>query len=246
MKTPPCQIKVNQLVEDLRLYLFKDELGCKNISLECLKENFNEQLKLAIEYTNCDLDYLKISEQFFAKIDELIIKLHNDALAGFNGDPAANSISEIILAYPGMFAITTHRIAHELYLLNVRLLSRMMQEYAHSKTGIDIHPGATIGDNFFIDHGTGVVIGETTIIGNNVKIYQGVTLGALSLSKGQGLKNIKRHPTIEDNVVIYANATILGGETVIGENTIIGGNTFIYQSIDKNKKVFSEYKMVTR
>lgn len=121
-----------------------------------------------------------------------------------------------------------------------------MQEYAHSKTGIDIHPGATIGDNFFIDHGTGVVIGETTIIGNNVKIYQGVTLGALSLSKGQNLKNVKRHPTIEDNVVIYANATILGGETVIGENTIIGGNTFIYQSIEKNKKVFSEYKMVTR
>ena len=136
-----------------------------------------------------------------------------------------------------MFAITIYRLAHELYLLQIPLLPRMMSEYAHSKTGIDIHPGATIGNNFFIDHGTGVVIGETCIIKNNVSIYQGVTLGAISTRGGQALKNVKRHPTIEDDVTIYANATILGGDTVIGKNSIIGGNTFIIESVNPNSKV---------
>ena len=146
----------------------------------------------------------------------------------FDGDPAAYNYNEIILCYPGLLAITTNRIAHELHLLGVPLIPRMMTEHAHSKTGIDIHPGATIGKNFFIDHGTGIVVGETTIIGDNVKVYQGVTIGALSTRGGQKLKGVKRHPTIEDNVIIYAGASILGGETVIGRGAVIGSNAFYY------------------
>ncbi|MCI5529313.1 MAG: serine O-acetyltransferase, partial [Blautia sp.] len=144
---------------------------------------------------------------------------------------------EIILAYPGLMASSINRIAHELYLLNVPVLPRIMTEYAHSETGIDIHPGATIGKYFFIDHGTGVVIGETSVIGDNVKIYQGVTIGALSTRGGQKLSGMKRHPTIEDNVTIYAGASVLGGETVIGKNAVIGGNAFITSSIPANTKV---------
>ena len=146
-------------------------------------------------------------------------------------------MEEIILAYPGLMAITVYRIAHELHKLHVPVLPRLMTEYAHSETGIDIHPGAEIGRHFFIDHGTGIVVGETSIIGNNVKIYQGVTIGALSTRGGQKLSGKKRHPTICDNVTIYANASILGGDTVIGENTVIGGNTFITRSIDANTRV---------
>jgi len=151
--------------------------------------------------------------------------------AAYDGDPAAFNKPEIIFSYPGLYAIMVNRIAHELYLLNVPLLPRIMTEYAHTKTGIDIHPGATLGKYFFIDHGTGIVIGETTEIGDNVKIYQGVTLGALSTRDGQKLHGKKRHPTIEDNVTIYAGASILGGNTVIGHDTVIGGNAFITTSI---------------
>ena len=159
--------------------------------------------------------------------------------AEYNGDPAANSREEIIFSYPGLFAIFVYRYAHVLYQMKVPFIPRIMTEYAHGETGIDINPGANIGEYFFIDHGTGIVIGETTDIGNNVKIYQGVTLGALSTRKGQQLSGIKRHPTIEDNVVIYANTTILGGETIIGANSVVAGNTFVTKSIPANTKVAS-------
>ena len=164
---------------------------------------------------------------FFEQLPEIQRLLLTDVQAGFDGDPAAKSKEEIIFSYPGLFAIYVYRLAHVLYKEEIPFIPRVMSEYAHGRTGIDINPGATIGEYFFIDHGTGVVVGETTEIGNNVKLYQGVTLGALSTRKGQQLANVKRHPTIRDNVTIYSNSTVLGGETVVGENTIIGGNTFI-------------------
>jgi len=167
-------------------------------------------------------------------------KLNRDVNAAYEGDPAAKSFDEIIVSYPGLFAIAIYRTAHELYHLDIPFIPRIMTEFAHRSTGVDIHPGAHIGDNFFIDHGTGVVIGETTIIGNNVRIYQGVTLGALSFAKdktGRIVKGGKRHPTIEDNVVIYAGATILGGETVVGKNSIIGGNVWLLESVPPNTTI---------
>ncbi|MBR1738170.1 MAG: serine acetyltransferase, partial [Firmicutes bacterium] len=160
-----------------------------------------------------------------------------DLQAAYDGDPSAESFNEIIYAFPGVYAVMINRIAHELYELHVPLIPRIMTEYAHNITGIDIHPGVKIGKYFFIDHGTGIVIGETTVIGNNVKIYQGVTLGALSTRGGQKLKGIKRHPTIGNNVTIYSGAAVLGGETVIGDNVVIGSNTFITKSIDEGTKV---------
>jgi serine O-acetyltransferase len=173
----------------------------------------------------------QITAEFLKKIPKIREYLEGDLQALLEGDPAANGYGEIILSYPGLFAITVNRMAHELYLLDVPLIPRIMTEYAHSVTGIDIHPGASIGKNFFIDHGTGIVVGETTIIGDHVKIYQGVTVGALSTRGGQKLKNVKRHPTIEDNVTIYAGASILGGNTVIGKGSVIGSNAFITKSI---------------
>src|SRR5690606_33083175 len=160
-----------------------------------------------------------------------------DAEAAYQGDPAAQSLEEVIISYPGFFAVASHRIAHALLKLDIPLLPRLMAEYAHERTGIDIHPGAHIGESLFIDHGTGVVIGETTIIGKNVKVYQGVTLGALSVKKR--LQNIKRHPTIEDDVVIYANSTILGGETVVGSGSVIGGNVWLTRSVPPQSKIFN-------
>lgn len=174
---------------------------------------------------------------FFDQLPEIQRLLLTDVQAGFDGDPAAKSKEEIIFSYPGLFAIYVYRLAHILYKEEIPFIPRVMSEYAHGRTGIDINPGATIGEYFFIDHGTGVVVGETTEIGNNVKLYQGVTLGALSTRMGQQLANVKRHPTICDNVTIYSNSTVLGGETVVGENTIIGGNTFITESIPANTKV---------
>ena len=167
----------------------------------------------------------EIIEIFFGKIAEIQNSLYQDAETFLNNDPAAESLEEVVLAYPGFFALTVHRIAHEFYKLKVPIIPRLFSEYAHSKVGIDIHPGAQIGNNFFLDHGTGTVIGETCVIGNNVKIYQGVTLGALHITKS--MSKIKRHPTVEDNVVIYAGATILGGETVIGHDSTIGGNVWL-------------------
>ena len=179
----------------------------------------------------------RICKAFFDRIPMIREYIETDLQAAYDGDPAAGCFEEIILAYPGLTAITVYRIAHELYKEMVPVLPRLMTEYAHSKTGIDIHPGATIDKYFFIDHGTGIVIGETAIIGKNVKIYQGVTIGALSTRGGQKLSGKKRHPTICDNVTIYAGASILGGDTVIGENAVIGGNAFITRSIDANTRV---------
>ncbi|MBM4047386.1 MAG: serine acetyltransferase [Planctomycetes bacterium] len=181
---------------------------------------------------------------FIQRIPKLRQMLAGDVQAAFDGDPAAKSLDEIIFSYPCLRAITVYRIAHELHLQGVPLLPRIMTEYAHSVTGIDIHPGATIGHNFFIDHGTGVVIGETTEIGDNVKLYQGVTLGALSFPKdahGKLIRGRKRHPTLEDNVTIYANATILGGDTVIGRGSTIGGNVWLIESVPPGTKVVIEH-----
>jgi serine O-acetyltransferase len=181
--------------------------------------------------------------EFLARVPRLRKRLSLDVQAAYDGDPAAKSFDEIISSYPGLHAVAIYRIAHELHRLSVPLIPRMMTEYAHGITGIDIHPGAKIGDSFFIDHGTGVVIGETTIIGKNVKLYQGVTLGALSFPKdetGKVIRNTKRHPTIEDDVVIYSGATILGGETAIGRGSVIGGNVWITHSIPPYTKVTLE------
>jgi len=178
--------------------------------------------------------------EIIGKIPRIREVLEGDVQAAYDGDPAAKSLDEIIFSYPGLRAIMVHRIAHELYLQDVPLLPRIMSEYAHAITGIDIHPGANIGRNFFIDHGTGVVIGETTLIGNNVKIYQGVTLGALSFPKderGNLLRDIKRHPTLEDNVTVYSGTTILGGDTVIGRGSTVGGNVWLTGSVPSGTKV---------
>lgn len=179
----------------------------------------------------------RLAFAFSDKIPAIRELLATDVDAFFDGDPAAFSKDEIILSYPGLFAIMVNRLAHELFLMNIPLIPRMMTEYAHSLTGIDIHPGASIGHHFFIDHGTGIVVGETTAIGNHVKIYQGVTLGGLSTRGGQALFGVKRHPTIGDNVTIYSGASILGGGTVVGENVTIGANAFIITSIAANTRV---------
>ncbi|MBN1257517.1 MAG: hypothetical protein JXA52_07410, partial [Planctomycetes bacterium] len=180
---------------------------------------------------NCTAVARKAAMQLMEAIPRIREVLKTDVAAAFNSDPAAKSYDEIILAYPGIQAISMHRIAHELYKAGVPLIPRIISEYAHSLTGIDIHPGATIGEYFFIDHGTGIVIGETTEIGDNVKIYMGVTLGALAPTQGQLLRNTKRHPTIEDDVTIYAGATILGGKSVIGRGSVINGNVFLTKGV---------------
>jgi serine O-acetyltransferase len=181
---------------------------------------------------------------FVSRLPEVRRLIDTDVQAAYEGDPAATSRMEVVMAYPGLYAVTVHRLAHELYKLKVPVIPRVMSELAHSRTGIDIHPGAVIGERFFIDHGTGVVIGETTVIGNNVKIYQGVTLGALSFPKdektGMLRKGHKRHPNVEDNVVIYAGATILGGDTVIGHDSEIGGNVWLMESIPPNSRVYNK------
>jgi len=189
---------------------------------------------------SCDAEAVRLVSVFVDRIPEIRRTLSADVQAAFDSDPAAKSTDETIFCYPGLFAIFVQRFAHALHQLNVPLLPRMMTEYAHSRTGIDIHPGAQLGESFFIDHGTGVVIGETVTIGRNVKVYQGVTLGALAPAFGQALKGLKRHPTIEDDVTIYAGATILGGETTIGQGSVIGGNVFITSSIPPYNQVVAE------
>ncbi len=213
-----------------------------------LYEKLMEQILMAIRH-DCRRNHLSCTHceeishlhalTFIEKLPEVATTLATDIRATLAGDPATQSPDEVIFSYPGLLAITVFRLAHELYLLEVPIIPRIMTEHAHSLTGIDIHPGATIGPGFFIDHGTGVVIGETTIIGKDVRLYQGVTLGALSLPRDAGvrLRKMKRHPTIEDNVIIYSNTTILGGETVIGENSIIGGNIWLTESVKTKTKV---------
>ena len=189
-------------------------------------------------------DVKEICRLFFEQVPGIYKKLLLDADAFTQFDPASESVEEIILCYPGFYSIATYRLAHELYKLGVPILPRVMTEYAHGKTGVDIHPGASIGESFFIDHGTGTVIGETAIIGNNVKIYQGVTLGALFVKKS--LAKQKRHPTIEDNVIIYARSTILGGKTVIGHDSVIGGNVWLTESVLPYSVVYQKHHVVVR
>ena len=190
-------------------------------------------------YEQCLERGYEVAHQFIRNLPDLRSVLGTDISAAMDGDPAAKSYDEIILSYPGLFAITVYRMAHKLYELDTPLLPRMMTEYAHSHTGIDIHPGAEIGESFFIDHGTGVVVGETTEIGNRVRIYQGVTLGALSIPRNRvaGFRDRKRHPTIGDDVIIYSNATLLGKAAVIGARSIIGGNVWITESVPPDTKV---------
>lgn len=222
-------------------YTLFDEEQHQQEELQSLKFIF---LKVVSHVSSKDGDQLWYT--FLERLPEVKRKIELDALATEQNDPANKSLDEIYLAYPGFHAIAIYRLSHELFVLGVPVVSRMMSEYIHGITGIDIHPGATIGDSFFIDHGTGIVIGETSIIKNNVKIYQGVTLGGLSIKKS--LAQTKRHPTIEDNVTIYANATILGGDIVIGANSIIGANVWITQSVPENSLVTyqSEIKISTR
>lgn len=198
-----------------------------------------ELVSLLYHTRSCDRSNEKnIADHFFRKLPQVYDELLLDIDAFVDGDPAAMSVFEVIRSYPGFYAIFIYRIAHHLYIQGVPLIPRILSEYAHSKTGIDIHPAAMIGKSFFIDHGTGVVIGETSKIGNNVKIYQGVTLGALSIDKK--LAGIKRHPTVEDNVIIYSGATILGGETVIGNGSIVGGNVWLTTSVPSGTKVYHQ------
>ncbi|GAB2622927.1 serine O-acetyltransferase [Belliella aquatica] len=186
-------------------------------------------------------DGRELSDQFFESLSGVFDAIHQDVDAMFAGDPASKSRAEILRCYPGFYAIAAYRISHQMTLLGIRMIPRIITEFAHSKTGIDIHPGAKIGHHFCIDHGTGLVIGETTVIGNHVKLYQGVTLGALSVHKEDA--DTKRHPTIEDNVVIYAGATILGGKTVIGEGSVIGGNVWLTRSVLPKSKIYYQAKM---
>lgn len=233
----PCKKNVIKIINDLRNLMFQGYFSCNETDDELdtrIRKLLTSEVVKAMKLSNSTFDVELIVNSFMSSIDKIVALLKTDIKATFNGDPASYDYNEIILSYPGFYAITIYRIAHELYKLNIPYIPRMMSEYAHSKTGIDIHPGACIGEYFFIDHGTGIVIGETTIIGNNVKIYQGVTLGALSLGRGQKLKGTKRHPTIEDNVTIYSGASILGGDTVIGKNVTIGSNTYILESVPEN------------
>jgi len=186
-------------------------------------------------------DGKELSDLFFESLSGVFDAIHQDVDAMFAGDPASKSRAEILRCYPGFYAIAAYRISHQMTLLDIKMIPRIITEFAHSKTGIDIHPGAKIGHYFCIDHGTGLVIGETTVIGNHVKLYQGVTLGALSVHKEDA--DTKRHPTIEDNVVIYAGATILGGKTVIGEGSVIGGNVWLTRSVLPKSKIYYQAKM---
>ena len=243
----PDKDAIIDIIEKLRRIVFPGYFREKNYRVYNAKHNlslliedvmFNLTRQIALVFQDAgeleesaQMHAQEICLEFFRQIPQVRALVQTDLQAAYDGDPAATSMAEVIFAYPGLFAITVYRLAHVLYTLNVPMVPRIMTEHAHSITGIDIHPGATIGEFFFIDHGTGIVVGETTVIGNNVKIYQGVTLGALSTRGGQSLRGKRRHPTIEDNVTIYAGASVLGGETVIGRDSVIGSNVFITSSI---------------
>ena len=238
---------VNQLLE--LLFPERKKLVVKNVSdIDSELNNSARELLQIMQATEacrgCKPEHLV--SQFYTEIPQLYQAMRTDIEAIYTGDPAAGSEWEVIRSYPGFFAIAIYRIAHKLLLMEVPLLPRILTEYAHNKTGIDIHPGAVIGMYFFIDHGTGVVIGETSVIGQNVKIYQGVTLGAISINKE--MKGLKRHPTIEDNVVIYAGATILGGDTIVGHDSIIGGNVWLTKSVAPHSRVYHtpEIKLIEK
>ncbi len=237
----PIRAKAHGFIDSLLQVLFPhfaesyyhsaDEIGDE---LNILAHELISALRPLAPRINSPLE--EIARDFFGKLPAIYESLWQDAEAIQTGDPAAESVDEVISAYPGFHAIAVYRIAHEFYALGIPIFPRILTEHSHHRTGIDIHPGAKIGRSFFIDHGTGIVVGETSIIGDNVKIYQGVTLGALSVAKT--LASIKRHPTIEDNVIIYSNATILGGETVIGHDSVIGGNVWLTESVEPYSVVY--------
>ena len=253
----PDRDEVIALVKLIRELLFPGYFGQQNLSAETLPFHVGELLceiraRLGTQVANVlrhqaarhggpprdfEAAAKAVVQAFLETVPRLRATLATDVQAAFEGDPAAADTDEVIFSYPGVFVITVHRAAHELHRLKVPLIPRMMSEYAHALTGVDIHPNAAIGESFFIDHGTGVVIGETTIIGRQVKIYQGVTLGALSTWGGQSLRGVKRHPTLEDGVIVYAGASILGGETVIGREAVISSNVFITQSVPAHTRV---------
>lgn len=250
----PNRPVIIEVISDLRQLLFPSYFGSQipNRSsapyyignlMTNIYSKLLHQMELALAYREgirTDDIYIRakdVADEFFAELPRIQKLLFIDVEAALNGDPAAGSSEQVIFSYPGLNAIFVHRIAHELYLRDIPYIPRIMSEHIHSKTGIDINPGATIGEYFFIDHGTGVVVGETTVIGDRVKIYQGVTLGALSTRGGQKLRGAKRHPTIEDDVTIYSGASILGGETVVGHDSVIGSNVFITTSIPAETKV---------
>jgi serine O-acetyltransferase len=247
-KDVPSMIKAHSFTDNLINFLFPFKVDKKctlpqiELTVAQLQIDFRDLIG-PLENT-ITKPVQEITKSFFSKIPVIYKDLLNDAQHFLSFDPAAHSIESVILYYPGFYAIAVYRLAHELYKFKIPFLPRMMAEYAHSRTGIDIHPGAEIGKNFLIDHGTGIVIGETANIGDNVKIYQGVTLGALYVEKS--MKGIKRHPTIEDNVIIYSGSTILGGETVIGHDSVVGGNVWLTKSIPAFSVVYHESKTVVR
>jgi len=240
-KELPPKSGVIDLTKNLGYYLFPFIEGGKEkrVSLKSLRKQLVKILKPLSQ--SKPIDIVKISNDFFNALPSLRESLYADAKFIEANDPAATYLDEVIMAYPGFYAIMVYRLANKLHLLGVTIVPRIMTEHAHSQTGIDIHPGATIGNEFFIDHGTGIVIGETSIIGDRVKMYQGVTIGALNVCKDSA--QVKRHPTIEDDVVIYAGATILGGKTIIGHQSIVGGNVWLTKSIPPNSIVQHEAKV---
>lgn len=246
----PSRRRIYQFVDDLEELLFphisSEAEYYSPAEIDGQLAVLSRDLKRLIrpQQANMSRSVDEVTERFFAALPEIYRKIWLDARAIDAGDPAAKSLDEVISAYPGFFAIYTQRIAHELNRLGVPMLPRILTEYAHVRTGIDIHPGAQIGDSFCIDHGTGIVIGETTVIGNNVKIYQGVSLGALSVSKE--MANSKRHPTVEDNVVIYSSAVILGGNTVVGHDSVIGGNVWLTESVPPHSVVYHKSDIKVR
>ncbi len=255
-------ISVRDMIEQFRRILFpgyfsKEKIDHANLvysmgqAASKLYDTLSEQITHVLRHdclrydrpcTECEVRGGETAMALIRQIPELRKSLAADVRAAYDGDPAAKSHDEIIFSYPGIYAITVYRIAHILYAHGVPQLPRIMSEHAHSVTGIDIHPGAVIGERFVIDHGTGLVIGETSIIGNNVRIYQNVTIGALSLppDAGNKLRGAKRHPTIEDDVIVYSGATILGGDTIIGARSVVGGNVWLTESIPPDTKVFME------
>ncbi|MGF7214223.1 serine O-acetyltransferase [Spirosoma lacussanchae] len=244
----PSRPDAGRFIDQLMRLLFPVTQDCQSVSqhVEETYQKLNQQLVCLLSPLQNTLPEGAeiIAEKFFDQVPAIYDRLLLDAHAITDNDPAAIGLEEVIAVYPGFYAIAVYRIAHELLRLNVPLLPRMLTEYAHGQTGIDIHPGAQIGRAFFIDHGTGVVIGETTIIGDNVKIYQGVTLGATHVAKSMAQK--KRHPTIENNVVIYANATILGGHTVVGHDSVIGGNVWLTDSVEAHSLVYHQHQTEVR
>ena len=244
----PSRPDAGRFIDQLMRLLFPVTQDCKSISqhVEETYQHLNEQLVCLLHPLESNLvdSPAGVADRFFDRLPAIYDSLLLDAHAIADNDPAAIGMEEVVAVYPGFYAIAVYRFAHELLQQNVPLLPRMLTEYAHGQTGIDIHPGAQIGRSFFIDHGTGVVVGETTVIGDNVKIYQGVTLGATHVAKSMAQK--KRHPTIENNVVIYANATILGGFTVVGHDSVIGGNVWLTSSVEAHSLVFHQHQTDVR